>query len=196
MKRKIMEAALAAFAAKGYEGTSLSHIAKEVGIKKPSIYAHFDSKSALYISIVKDALRKQKRSIYNYFEENKKKSLDNQLQSFFEWIAIEIEEKPDVHFIYRITYFPPASLEKKVFQLIDPFLTDLEKLLTRYIRQYTARRAWRLTEHPSTVALAYMTILDGSILELFFTGKESYERKIKASWVIFWKGVEGGSHID
>ncbi|GIO24438.1 TetR/AcrR family transcriptional regulator [Oceanobacillus sp. J11TS1] len=195
LKRKIMDAGLAAFAASGYEGASLSQIAKEVGIKKPSIYTHFASKEALYITIVKEALKKQKRSIFNYFEKNKEKKLEEQLYGFLEWIALEIEQHPDVHFIYRITYFPPASLEREIFQLIDPFLNDLQRLLTRYIKRYAAKIQWELTEEPATIALTYMTILDGSILELFFTGKKSYERRKKASWVIFWKGVKGGTSI-
>lgn len=187
-----MHAALVSFAENGYEGTSLAHIAKAVGIKKPSIYAHFENKDALYLTIVKEALRKQKRTIITYFAKNKDTvSLKEQLHEFLWWIAAQIEQHPDVHFIYRITYFPPASLEREIFELVDPFLHDLEKLLHRYIERYIAKYGVTLSEDPSAVALCYMTMLDGSILELFFTGKSSFERRIKASWTIFWKGIGG-----
>lgn len=37
----ILQTAVSHFAKEGFEGASLSKIAEEVGIKKPSIYAHY-----------------------------------------------------------------------------------------------------------------------------------------------------------
>jgi AcrR family transcriptional regulator len=44
---EILEAAGKAFSTAGYEGATLSSIAKEVGIKTPGLYYHFKSKSDL-----------------------------------------------------------------------------------------------------------------------------------------------------
>lgn len=38
-RTKLKEAALRLFGQKGYDGTALSEIAKEVGVKTPAIYA-------------------------------------------------------------------------------------------------------------------------------------------------------------
>lgn len=46
-KDQILETALFMFAEQGIRATPLSHIARRVGIKKPSIYNHFDSKETL-----------------------------------------------------------------------------------------------------------------------------------------------------
>ncbi len=46
-KDKILKVALELFAAQGVKATSLSQIAKKVGIKKPSIYNHFKSKDEI-----------------------------------------------------------------------------------------------------------------------------------------------------
>ena len=47
----ILNAALELFAAQGFAGTSLRQIARTVGIKESAIYAHFESKEALYRTI-------------------------------------------------------------------------------------------------------------------------------------------------
>lgn len=46
-KKRILEAALELFSVKGYESTSLSQIAEAVGIRKASLYSHFESKQEI-----------------------------------------------------------------------------------------------------------------------------------------------------
>lgn len=47
-KKLIKEVALTLFAEKGYDGTALSEIAKAVGIKTPSLYAHLHQKKPYF----------------------------------------------------------------------------------------------------------------------------------------------------
>lgn len=50
-KEQILESALYLFSEYGIRATPLSHIARDVGIKKPSIYNHFESKESLVQSM-------------------------------------------------------------------------------------------------------------------------------------------------
>jgi len=49
---KILDAAEARFAARGFSATSLGDIADEVGIRTPSLYKHFPSKKELYAAVM------------------------------------------------------------------------------------------------------------------------------------------------
>ena len=55
-KREILEASLNLFSVQGFEATSISQIAGAVGIRKASLYSHFESKQAILDALVKDVL--------------------------------------------------------------------------------------------------------------------------------------------
>ena len=55
-KQEILEAALELFSVQGFEATSISQIAGAVGIRKASLYSHFDSKQAILDELVKEVL--------------------------------------------------------------------------------------------------------------------------------------------
>ena len=64
-KQEILKASLELFSVQGFEATSISQIADAVGIRKASLYSHFDSKQAILDAIVKEVLEQYgKHSIF------------------------------------------------------------------------------------------------------------------------------------
>ena len=55
-KREILEAALDLFSVQGFEATAISQIANVVGIRKASLYSHFESKQAILDALVKEVM--------------------------------------------------------------------------------------------------------------------------------------------
>lgn len=55
-KKEIVEAALELFSVQGFEATSISQIASAVGIRKASLYSHFENKQAILDALVKEVL--------------------------------------------------------------------------------------------------------------------------------------------
>ena len=55
-KQEVLEAALELFSVQGFEATSISQIAGAVGIRKASLYSHFESKQAILDALVKEVL--------------------------------------------------------------------------------------------------------------------------------------------
>ena len=55
-KQEILEASLELFSVQGFEATSISQIASAVGIRKASLYSHFENKQAILDALVKEVL--------------------------------------------------------------------------------------------------------------------------------------------
>ena len=56
MKDELLEAAARLFRRKGFDGTSMQDIAKEVGILKGSIYYHFSSKNEIFREVLTNGI--------------------------------------------------------------------------------------------------------------------------------------------
>lgn len=51
-REQILETALTVFAASGFHGASMNDVAEAVGVTKPVLYQHFDSKRDLYQALI------------------------------------------------------------------------------------------------------------------------------------------------
>lgn len=56
-EQRILTAATAMFAEKGYSGTSMQQLARAANVSKATIFHHFPSKRALYLAVVREACR-------------------------------------------------------------------------------------------------------------------------------------------
>lgn len=56
-RARIIQAATELFLTKGYAGTATRDIAREVGIRQPSLYAHFATKADILVEVVAQLIR-------------------------------------------------------------------------------------------------------------------------------------------
>jgi AcrR family transcriptional regulator len=185
---KIRDVALSHFAHFGYEGASLSKIAEEVGIKKPSIYAHYKGKEDLFLSVVRHVLYIERRRILSYFQASEGLPLKLKLYGMFEWLEQGFNESSTTKLFLRISYFPPPALFNEVTQIVNPFLDGLTRNLTKFLNQ--AKINGEFSGHNiETIAIAYLTLIDGALVELLFGGSQRYKNRVDAAWEIFWQGA-------
>jgi len=186
---EILHIALRHFAKEGYEGASLSNIAIEAGIKKPSIYAHYSGKDDLFLSAMRHSLATQRLHLAAYFHETRNAPLEESLRGFFDWFAEESSENEQMKFILRVAYFPPMKLEKEVAELLNPFFEMMHRHLTRMLRERNRQEPILFSDDFSSAALAFLTVTEGTMTEFVYSGIEGYERRLNAVWPIFWRGM-------
>ncbi|MEF3353404.1 TetR/AcrR family transcriptional regulator [Paenibacillus sp. GYB006] len=186
----IKQVALTQFAREGYEGASLRKIAEEVGIKKPSIYAHYKNKEDLFLHVVRYVFGLERRRILTFFQEQKNlgSPLELRLRGLLDWIQEEFESQDAGRFLLRTSYFPPQALYREVMDIVYPFLDGLERTLAKFI----ASEAWDgelSQEEAMQFAVAYMTLIDGVSVELLYGDSARYQKRLQAAWPIFWQGI-------
>lgn len=187
-RRKIQEAALDHFARDGYEGASLQHIANDAGIKKPSIYAHFKGKDDLFMYVLSHVFRDGRRLITSYFLQEKDTPLEQRLHGLLLRLQEEYVQNRDMKFLMRMLFFPPHTIYEEVMAVIYPFLDSLERQLIRLLEVEAQSGRFQAIDIRQA-AVAFMTLVDGIMVELLYEKPERSRKRLDASWPIYWRGI-------
>ena len=117
-KKEILLAALDLFSYQGYEATSISQIASAVGIKKASLYSHYESKKAILDALVTEVLEQyEKHSMFS-----KEDSFPSDIDGVIEMIKAQLTS---------IIHDPFVSKARKLL-VIEQFKNEeLAKLQTK-----------------------------------------------------------------
>lgn len=189
-RNKLKEAAMRLFGEKGYDGTALSEIAKEVGVKTPAIYAFYENKEDLFMTVFRDAMDSYNSYIQELSEGQRKLSARESLLQILSRQYEFYRERPDASkFVLRYMVFPPSFLKDTIeesFLHSDELLT---KLVGRWIVQGMEEGAIR-EQKVQPLVDSFLNVMDGlSIQYFYYTSKEVYERKLDHVFETFWNGV-------
>ncbi|WP_427791655.1 TetR/AcrR family transcriptional regulator [Brevundimonas diminuta] len=175
----IQDVARAHFALHGFERASMADIAAEVGVRKPSLYAHFESKDALYLSIVPIAIERELQTARRSF--TAEGDLRDHLRDYLAGLRLRFEQTDDMRFWLRAAFLPPEHLYDKVMEPIHAFMAQMEAMLVE-----------AFSRHPvygpldaETLASAFLGLVDGLQVELLYGGVAKFERRLHAFWRLF-----------
>ena len=89
-KEQILTVALTSFARSGYHNTSMNDIADALGVTKPVIYQHFDSKRALYLELLgfvgRDLVSRVVTEAAKAGDDGREKTLRGMV-AYFTWVS-------------------------------------------------------------------------------------------------------------
>lgn len=179
---RLQDAALIRFAKQGFDATSLEEIATDVGIKKPSIYAHFRSKDDLYLSLIPLMISAELDYARSSFDGTK--PVRKQILAYLQSIQSRYEESARVQFWMRALYTPPGHLYEQVMAPMHVFMDELEVVLKVAIqRSDLVPNTHKLST--DTLVKTCMGMIDSLQVELTYGGPEKFKRRLKALWAVF-----------
>jgi len=88
-REQILTVALEVFADAGFHGASMNELAEAVGVTKPVLYQHFDSKRDLYQALIDDVGNRLLANIAKAVAEatDGKSQTELGFQAYFRWVA-------------------------------------------------------------------------------------------------------------
>lgn len=192
-KNKIKEVALKLFSSRGYEETSLSMIAKEVGIKTPSIYAFYKSKEDLFLIIAKEVFLHHFNYIKSVSEKAEKEKTETKLFMILqEMYAYHLKEVEKTSFYRRYMWFPPEGLEHAIqveFNRADALLVEiLEDIFSGAITKDEVKEI-----ELASLVNSYLCLMDGLFTQLFYYPQNDLsllEKRLNMNWRIYWEGIK------
>jgi AcrR family transcriptional regulator len=156
---RILDAAIALFAARGYDGTSIASIAEQAGVSRSAVFWHFSDKESLF----QEAFRR----MLVPFAEQFKASVDAQHPSdrmfelfevYEEFVAQHREEiEPIVRWILESPAVR-ASLRKPLLSLLGQFVQDVCESLEPVVKD---------PQEAQSLAAAMVSLLNGNLVLSF-----------------------------
>ncbi|UAL50576.1 MULTISPECIES: TetR/AcrR family transcriptional regulator [Metabacillus] len=186
---EIKQAALKYFTIHGYEGASLSLIAEEVGMKKQSIYAHFKGKDDLFLKVLRDAKETELSSKLHYFSKVDSKNPEKDLYGFLQLVIDLFQKNEQLKFWLRMSFFPPAHLEKAIEQEVIDIEEKVQTILEKKFQDWINAKLI-IGDAAITPTFAFLGVVDSLMLELVYGNDEKrLKDKLAASWTVFWRGI-------
>lgn len=98
-RQQILDAALSEFSLRGFDGTTVERIAQHVGLTKAGLYAHFDSKDAIFDALLAGAMFSP--SIPQHWQWVEGASLEDTVDHFLDVVYTSIDD-PRTRAIFRL----------------------------------------------------------------------------------------------
>lgn len=180
--RRITDVAVKHFADVGYDASSLTQIATGAGMRKPSLYAHFTSKDALFLAVLATALEQETAFIEECFATGNPAEAPG--ATYCARLAQRYHTSAHLQFLLRTVYAPPEAVRSAVQAGYLALLDRLEALFREQLATTTYRGTSPAATHDD-LARCYLGIIDSLHVELLYGQETAAEHRRAALWAMF-----------
>ncbi|RAP74053.1 TetR/AcrR family transcriptional regulator [Paenibacillus montanisoli] len=187
---RLKQAALTLFAESGYEGVSLSEIAKSVGIKTPSIYAHFNSKEQLFIELLEDAIKEELAKLMELMRETEAKPPIDRIHAVFLFYADLDQITKGQSFLKRTLVMPPRHLEERLSRYLTAYEEEVTLQLTALLHGCAAQPAALSIDQTERLLALFYALIDGLLVEHKLYDSALYRKRQELLWDWLQEGIK------
>ncbi|MBP2643060.1 MAG: DNA-binding transcriptional repressor AcrR [Firmicutes bacterium] len=190
-EKNLIKIAVRHFLQFGYEGTKLSHIAQEAGMRKQSLYFHFRNKDDLFLQVNIIIVEEEIEFLQSFFCKNLSLSLEDTLYALLLEYKSRYLDRDNNGFMFLLTFIPPAQLQNSFLQNYHLFLTYFRKLLkSKFLEEPNLRI------NPDDGPTSFITLLDGLMTQLIFETPKDFDNSLRIFWDIYWNGLITTKKVD
>ncbi len=178
-REEIKESAKKMFLEYGYEATSLSALAKSVGIRKASIYSHFASKKDIFLEVFKNAHDTLKDGVEQIYRDCDLEPIDILREIFFYYCS------SDNINLFRFGLQPLPEFQeesKKIFKAYEDWSRSILLELIQKVKGNSVR-----TETIEEYIDAFVFLNNGIMMKVSNYEEEEYKKKVEVAWNAFLK---------
>ncbi|MCB0172406.1 MAG: TetR/AcrR family transcriptional regulator [Anaerolineae bacterium] len=195
-KQQIISVAFELFINNGYERTSLTDIAKQIGITKPAIYYHFENKETLFLAVVNSFLTELEKSSLAIIEADA--SIQAMLRMLFGMLSdvkgtmaalTGTSGSNSLEFHTYMLMFEGIKLFPEVRLRIDTFYTQFIHMLAEKIKAAQAKGEIRPDLHPEAFAFQLSAVMEGAFLMSIFITTTDLETMSQQMFENTWLGI-------
>ncbi len=179
-KSKIINSAFELFAKKGISFT-LAEVAKEVGIRKASIYAHFESKELLLNEIIE---RETKEYFFEINQEN-----DDLKKIFYGILNYYSDSHVKLLFWKRLLLLPPESIDASIIQKINQLLDERFQIVKKLIKLETKEGHPRYNQEES-ICIMFFSLIHGLLSSELIYHSYNINEHYDIIWNQFWTSID------
>lgn len=188
---RLRREAAALFARRGYSGTSMSDIARRVGVRKASLYNYYPSKADLLLALLESSLEAWERACRQALQ--REGAVEERLASYLAAAVNFARRNPQALGIIRLAAGQiPGELRRRVRALLARHEADWRELLTKLFAEAVERGEVRPAD-PYELGLFWSAFVDGILInQVFVTAKaERMIANLQPLWQLFWRGLSG-----
>jgi AcrR family transcriptional regulator len=181
------------FAERGYGGTSMSDIARGVGVRKASLYNYYGSKDELLMDLVRRALETWTACSRPPLEAGG--SRQRRLRAHLEAAVRFVDRHPHEAAILRLAATQIAGeLGERVQSLLGEHERDYRPFMERFFAGAMEEREIEPAD-PGDLLVYWQVFFDGFLINELLCPCDSnrYRGRLEQLWNRFWRGLAGAA---